>query len=132
MSEGPLRPQSQFLWTTPVPATEVTPATTLYVTSTVQQLEELACIRWSGPAMGEGVDIDRGVHVWTFTEIEGGVLVSAEETWTGRQVDANPGVVDHSPGAGLAGLVGGSPRGRGASVTSVSGQLHDRVGVDTA
>ncbi|BBY85717.1 SRPBCC family protein [Mycolicibacterium tokaiense] len=101
LTEGPLRPQSQFLWTTPVPATEVTPATTLYVTSTVQQLEELACIRWSGPARGEGVDIDRGVHVWTFTEIEGGVLVSTEETWTGRQVDATPELSTTHLGLGL-------------------------------
>ena len=90
LTEGPLRPQYQFLWTTPVPATEVTPPTTLHITSTVQQLEDRACIRWSGPAMGEGVGIDRGVHVWTFTEVQGGVLVSTEETWTGRQVDATP------------------------------------------
>jgi hypothetical protein len=101
LTEGPLRPQSQFLWTTPVPATEVTPATTLHITSTVQQLVDRACIRWSGPAAGEGVAIDRGVHVWTFTEVEGGVLVSTEETWTGSQVDATPELSTAHLGFGL-------------------------------
>lgn len=47
-----------------------------------------SCIRWTGPADGEGLHID-GVHVWNFTEVEGGVRVGTEETHTGPQVDAN-------------------------------------------
>ncbi|WP_433274684.1 SRPBCC family protein [Actinosynnema sp. CS-041913] len=89
LDHGPLRPRSQFLWTTPVPATPTTPATTLVITSTIEQLRHHKCIRWTGPAIGEGLRIDRGVHVWNFTEAEGGVLVRTEETWTGDQVEAD-------------------------------------------
>ncbi|MDX5573724.1 hypothetical protein PV779_27570, partial [Streptomyces sp. ID01-9D] len=56
--------------------------------STVEQLKRGSCIRWTGPAVGEGLHID-GVHVWTFTRVRGGVLVRTEETHTGEQVDAN-------------------------------------------
>lgn len=65
-----------------------TPATELEITSTVEQLRPHSCIRWTGPAVGEGLRID-GVHVWNFTEVKGGVRVSTEETHTGPQVDAN-------------------------------------------
>ncbi len=47
-----------------------------------------SCIRWTGPATGEGLHID-GVHVWNFTQTPGGVRVSTEETHTGPQVDAD-------------------------------------------
>ncbi|WP_290061885.1 SRPBCC family protein [Amycolatopsis solani] len=90
LDAGPLRPGSRFRWTTPVPATPATPATTLVITSTVHQLQPGRCVRWSGPAIGDGLRIDRGVHVWTFTPVRGGVLVRTEESWTGEQIEADP------------------------------------------
>ncbi|MFJ8311095.1 MULTISPECIES: SRPBCC family protein [unclassified Streptomyces] len=89
LEAGPLGKGSRFRWTTPVPATSTTPATTLTITSTVRQLRHGTCIRWTGPAIGTGLRIDRGVHVWTFTKVRGGVLVQTEETWTGAQVEAD-------------------------------------------
>ncbi|MFF4099029.1 SRPBCC family protein [Streptomyces sp. NPDC001903] len=87
LDHGPLRPGSAFRWTTPVPPNP-TPATSLEITSTVEQLRRHSCIRWTGPATGEGLHID-GVHVWNFTETRDGVRVSTEETHTGPQVDAD-------------------------------------------
>jgi uncharacterized membrane protein len=88
LDHGPFRTGSVFRWTTPAPATPTTPATTLEITSTVRQLKRDSCIRWTGPAVGDGLRID-GVHVWNFTRVKGGVLVRTEETHTGDQVDAN-------------------------------------------
>ncbi|MFE5813809.1 SRPBCC family protein [Streptomyces sp. NPDC056479] len=88
LDQGPLRKGSAFRWTTPAPATPTTPATTLEITSTVEQFKHHSCIRWTGPAVGDGLRID-GVHVWTFTEVRGGVLVRTEETHTGEQVESN-------------------------------------------
>jgi len=90
LDPGPLRPGSRFRWTTPAPATPSTPATTLVITSTVHQLQPGQCLRWSGPAIGEGLRIDRGTHVWTFTPARGGVLVRTEESWTGNQIETDP------------------------------------------
>lgn len=90
LDEGELRAGSRFEWTTPAPATATTPATTLNITSTVLDVETGRCVRWSGPAVGEGLGIDEGVHVWTFTEVDGGVLVRTEESWTGAQLEADP------------------------------------------
>lgn len=89
LDQGPLREGSQFQWTTPVPASATTPATTLVITSSVQQVRQNQCIRWSGPAIGDGLRIDNGIHVWNFTEVDGGVLVRTEENWTGAQVEAD-------------------------------------------
>ncbi|MFJ6698336.1 SRPBCC family protein [Streptomyces sp. NPDC091272] len=88
LDHGPLRRGSAFRWTTPIPPNPSTPATSLEITSTVRQIERGACIRWTGPAVGEGLHID-GVHVWTFTKVRGGVRVTTEETHTGPQVDAD-------------------------------------------
>ncbi|MFD7547128.1 SRPBCC family protein [Streptomyces sp. NPDC059816] len=88
LDHGPFRTGSAFRWTVPVPPNPVTPATELDITSTVEQLRRHSCIRWTGPAVGEGVHID-GVHVWTFTEVKGGVRVRTEETHAGPQVDAD-------------------------------------------
>lgn len=90
LDPGPLRPGSRFRWTTPAPATPATPATTLVVTSTVAQVVPGRCIRWSGPAIGQGLRIDRGTHVWNFVPVRGGVLVRTEESWTGSQIEADP------------------------------------------
>ncbi len=88
LDHGPFRPGSAFRWTTPVPPNPATPATSLDITSTVEQLRRGACIRWTGPAVGEGLHID-GVHVWSFQKVRGGVLVRTEETHTGEQVDGD-------------------------------------------
>ncbi|MGW7018397.1 SRPBCC family protein [Streptomyces decoyicus] len=88
LDHGPLRKGSAFRWTTPIPPNPSTPATSLEITSTVQQIKRNSCIRWTGPAIGEGLRID-GVHVWNFTEVKGGVRVSTEETHTGDQVEAD-------------------------------------------
>ncbi|MFJ5175916.1 SRPBCC family protein [Streptomyces griseoviridis] len=101
LDHGPLRAGSAFRWTTPAPATPTTPATTLVITSTVRQLERDRCVRWRGPAVGEGLRIDEGVHVWTFTKVRGGVLVRTEETWTGAQVEADVPTATQALGAGL-------------------------------
>jgi len=101
LDAGPLQDGSQFQWETPVPATTLSPATTLTIVSTVLDMQPQSCIRWSGPANGKGLRIDNGVHVWTFSEVEGGVLVTTEETWTGAQVEADVGFSSAVLGAGL-------------------------------
>jgi len=101
LDRGPLRKGSSFRWTTPAPATPSTPATTLEVTSTVRQLQRHVCVLWSGPAIGEGLRIDEGVHLWTFTRVRGGVRVHTEETWTGAQVEADVPMATAALGAGL-------------------------------
>ncbi|MFE6667397.1 SRPBCC family protein [Streptomyces sp. NPDC057697] len=88
LDHGPFRKGSAFRWVSPIPANPATPATELEITSTVEQLRPNSCIRWSGPAVAEGLHID-GVHVWNFTAVKGGVRVSTEETHTGPQVDAD-------------------------------------------
>ncbi|MCT6778333.1 SRPBCC family protein [Streptomyces sp. CS7] len=88
LDHGPFRPGAAFRWTTPIPPNPATPATSLDITSTVRQVERGSCIRWTGPAVGEGLHID-GVHVWSFQKVRGGVLVRTEETHTGEQVEAN-------------------------------------------
>ncbi|MEV6752495.1 SRPBCC family protein [Streptomyces sp. NPDC051214] len=100
LDHGPLRKGSAFRWTTPIPPNPATPATALDITSTVEQLKRGACIRWTGPAIGEGLRID-GVHVWTFTKVKGGVLVRTEETHTGEQVEANVPAATEILGQGL-------------------------------
>ncbi|MEU5432100.1 SRPBCC family protein [Streptomyces sp. NPDC020719] len=90
LDPGPLRAGSRFRWTTPAPATPTTPATTLVITSSVQQVRHNQCIRWSGPAVGDGLRIDEGIHVWNFIKVKGGVLVRTEESWTGKQIEADP------------------------------------------
>ncbi|MFD0168807.1 SRPBCC family protein [Streptomyces decoyicus] len=88
LDHGPFRKGSAFRWTTPIPPNPSTPVTSLEITSTVQQIKHNSCIRWTGPAIGEGLRID-GVHVWNFTKVKGGVRVSTEETHTGAQVEAD-------------------------------------------
>ncbi|MFD1938539.1 SRPBCC family protein [Nonomuraea mangrovi] len=90
LDPGPLRKGSRFRWTTPAPATPMTPATTLVITSSVQQVKHNQCIRWTGPAIGKGLRIDQGIHVWNFIKVKGGVLVRTEESWTGDQIEADP------------------------------------------
>ncbi|MEU6113066.1 SRPBCC family protein [Streptomyces sp. NPDC047117] len=88
LDHGPFRKGSAFRWTTPVPPNPATPTTSLEITSTVEQLKRHSCIRWTGPAVGEGLRIN-GVHVWNFTKVRGGVRVSTEETHTGAEVESD-------------------------------------------
>ncbi|WP_433237219.1 SRPBCC family protein [Streptosporangium sp. CA-135522] len=90
LDPGPLRKGSRFRWTTPAPATPATPATTLVITSSVQQVKHNQCIRWSGPAIGKGLRIDQGIHLWNFIKVKGGVIVRTEESWTGDQIESDP------------------------------------------
>lgn len=101
LDPGRLEKGSRFRWTTPVPATPTTPATTLGITSTVRELRHHDCVLWSGPAIGEGLRIDEGVHLWRFRKVRGGVHVHTEETWTGAQVEADVPTATAALGAGL-------------------------------
>ncbi|WP_405796678.1 SRPBCC family protein [Streptomyces sp. NBC_01506] len=103
LDHGPFRAGSAFRWTTPAPATPTTPATTLEITSTVEQVRRGSCIRWTGPAIGEGLRIDNGVHVWNFTKVRGGVRVSTEETHVGDQIESNVPLATEILGMGLEG-----------------------------
>jgi uncharacterized protein YndB with AHSA1/START domain len=89
LDPGPLHPGSRFRWTTPVPESPLSPATTMTITSTVQQVQAGRCIRWTGPAEAPGVRIDRGVHVWNFEDAPGGTRVITEETHAGPQIEQN-------------------------------------------
>ncbi|MFF7653587.1 SRPBCC family protein [Streptomyces sp. NPDC007983] len=101
LDPGPLHKGSRFRWTTPAPATPTTPETTLNITSTVHQLQRGSCILWKGPAVGEGLRIDEGVHLWRFTKVKGGVRVHTEETWTGDQIEADVPTATEALGRGL-------------------------------
>lgn len=105
LDHGPFRKGSAFRWTTPIPPNPATPATSLDITSTVEQLKRGACIRWTGPAIGEGLRIN-GIHVWTFAKVKGGVLVRTEETHTGEQVEANVPAATEILAQGLEGWLG--------------------------
>jgi uncharacterized protein YndB with AHSA1/START domain len=82
---------SQFRWTTPVPESQFSPADTLVITSSVRQLEPGACVIWEGPAVGKAISIDRGVHLWTFTEKDGATHVHTEESWAAPFLDSLKG-----------------------------------------
>ncbi|PSJ30610.1 polyketide cyclase /reductase [Streptosporangium nondiastaticum] len=100
LDQGPFRKGSAFRWTMPIPPNPTAPATSLEITSTVEQLKRHSCIRWTGPAVAAGVHID-GVHVWNFTKVKGGVRVSTEETHTGAQVEADVPTATRTLGEGL-------------------------------
>ncbi|MFE7509118.1 SRPBCC family protein [Promicromonospora sp. NPDC057488] len=102
LDSGDLASDSRFRWTTPVPESDFAPADTLSITSSVQELEPGACVLWEGPAVGEAITIDRGVHLWTFTETDGGTLVHTEESWDAEILDALEGP-DHEAVAGMLG-----------------------------
>jgi hypothetical protein len=62
----------------------------LVITSTVAQVKPEQCTRWTGPAIGTGLRIDLGTHVWKFVPVRGGVIVRTEESWTGKQIESDP------------------------------------------
>lgn len=102
LDDGDFDADSRFEWTTPVPESDFAPADTLSITSSVQELEPGVCVLWSGPAVGESITIDQGVHLWTFTETDEGTLVHTEESWDAEILDALEGP-DHEAVAGMLG-----------------------------
>jgi uncharacterized protein YndB with AHSA1/START domain len=73
-ADGPLVPGSVFRWTT----------FGMEIASTVHAVEEPYRILWGGPAHGI-----EGIHQWTFTEVDGMVLVRTEESWDGDPIRAD-------------------------------------------
>ncbi|MFI8523290.1 SRPBCC family protein [Promicromonospora sukumoe] len=102
LDDGDFDADSRFEWTTPVPESDFAPADTLVITSSVQELEPGKCVLWEGPAIGEAIQIDRGVHLWTFTETDEGTLVHTEESWDADILAALEGP-DHDAVAGMLG-----------------------------
>lgn len=74
VTPGPLRPGSVFEWS----------PQNMKVTSTVATVRTGRCVAWGGPV--NGID---GVHLWTFEPVEGGVLATTEESWSGAPVEAD-------------------------------------------
>ncbi len=70
--EGPLTAGTVFRWST---------AGLDNIASTIGEVVPEQRIAWSGPAQGI-----MGIHVWTFTAVQNGVLVEAEESWSGEPV----------------------------------------------
>jgi uncharacterized protein YndB with AHSA1/START domain len=91
LDPGALSASSQFRWTTPVPESQFAPADTLTITSSVKQLDPGKCVIWEGPAIGQAITIDKGVHLWTFTESGGATHVHTEESWDAAFLDALKG-----------------------------------------
>nr|WP_062333026.1 SRPBCC family protein [Herbidospora sakaeratensis] len=91
LDSGPLSDTSRFRWTTPVPESKFSPADTLSITSSVKRLEEGECVIWQGPATGKAITIEKGVHLWTFTEKDGVTHVHTEESWEAAFLDSLKG-----------------------------------------
>lgn len=70
--EGPLAAGTVFRWST---------AGLDDIASTIGEMIPEQRIAWSGPAQGI-----MGIHVWTFTAVQNGVLVKTEESWSGEPV----------------------------------------------
>jgi uncharacterized protein YndB with AHSA1/START domain len=73
--EGPLEMGTVFHWET----------FGLSIESTIEEIEPLRRIVWSGPAQGI-----LAIHVWMMTPSENGVIVHTEESWDGEPVRAQP------------------------------------------
>ncbi|WP_061298007.1 SRPBCC family protein [Herbidospora cretacea] len=91
LDPGPLSDTSRFRWTTPVPESKFSPADTLSITSSVKGLEEGECVIWQGPAIGKAISIEKGVHLWKFTEKDGVTHVHTEESWEAAFLDSLKG-----------------------------------------
>jgi uncharacterized protein YndB with AHSA1/START domain len=66
--EGPVAEGTRFRW-------RAGPST---ITSTLERIERLQKIAWSGRTLGI-----RAVHVWEMKRRDGGTLVRSEESWAG-------------------------------------------------
>jgi uncharacterized protein YndB with AHSA1/START domain len=73
--EGPLDVGTFFRWQT----------SGLSIESSIEEIEPLRRIVWSGSAQGI-----MAMHVWTMTPGENGVIVRTEESWDGEPVRAQP------------------------------------------
>jgi uncharacterized protein YndB with AHSA1/START domain len=102
LDPGAFSASSLFRWTTPVPESAFAPADTLTITSSVMQLEPRKCVIWQGPAIGSSITIDKGVHLWTFTESGGATHVHTEESWDAAFLDSLTGP-DHDAVAAMLG-----------------------------
>ncbi|MBL1101028.1 SRPBCC family protein [Streptomyces sp. 205] len=71
--DGPLMPGTSFRWRTHG----------MDITSTVLELVPGERIVWGGD-----VDGITGIHVWTFEQSDGRVVVRTEEPWSGPPVEA--------------------------------------------
>ncbi|MEV6276732.1 SRPBCC family protein [Nocardia sp. NPDC051832] len=72
--DGPVQPGTVFRWST----------FGLDIESTIYSVQYPHRIVWGGPAHGI-----TGVHVWTFTELDGAVLVRTAESWDGEPIRAD-------------------------------------------
>ncbi|MFF2731348.1 SRPBCC family protein [Streptomyces sp. NPDC058008] len=88
LDPGAFSSTSRFRWTTPVPESDFAPADTLTITSGVTHAEPGACVIWEGPAKGEAITIDRGTHLWIFTETDKGTRVHTQESWDAPLLDS--------------------------------------------
>ena len=102
LDPGAFSATSRFRWTTPVPASRFAPADTLSITSSVRQVEPGACVIWEGPATGTAISIDKGIHLWRFTEKDGATHVHTEESWSAPLLASLTGA-DHDAVAAMLG-----------------------------
>ncbi|MFC9993537.1 SRPBCC family protein [Nocardia sp. NPDC127526] len=72
--DGPIQPGTVFRWSTFGPDIE----------STIYAVDDPHRIVWGGPAHGI-----TGIHVWEFTEEDGGVRIRTEESWDGAPIRAD-------------------------------------------
>ena len=57
----------------------------LEIDSSIQEVDPHRRTVWGGPAGGIV-----GIHVWSFTIVEGGVRIVTEESWSGEPIAADP------------------------------------------
>ncbi|RDG37819.1 SRPBCC family protein [Streptomyces corynorhini] len=88
LDSGAFSGTSRFRWTTPVPKSQFAPADTLTITSSVQHVESGSCVIWEGPAKGKAITIDKGTHLWVFTETDKGTHVHTQESWDAPLLDS--------------------------------------------
>jgi hypothetical protein len=84
---GPFAEGATFRWET----------AGLSIVSTIAEVVPFRRLAWSGPSAGI-----TGIHVWTFTELENGVLVRTEESWDGPSAQAHPETLQRALDASLA------------------------------
>ncbi|MFC5825293.1 SRPBCC family protein [Nonomuraea insulae] len=91
LDSGAFSSDSRFRWTTPVPKSQFAPADKLTITSSVKQMEPGTCVLWEGPGIGKAITIDKGTHLWIFTETDEGTHVHTEESWDAKLLDSLKG-----------------------------------------
>jgi uncharacterized protein YndB with AHSA1/START domain len=89
--DGDFTPGATFAWRT----------YGLDICSTIHQVEPLRHTLWGGPSAGIV-----GIHAWTFTPANDGVLVTSEESWSGVPVDAAVAEMQAALDGSIAGWLG--------------------------